>query len=420
LHIADPVLVGHSIAGEELSAISTYHPGRAAALIYLEATGTFALYNPKHGDYKPALAQLKDDLSELQKNLFDDGLMSKTLTDMALCQANLANLQAEVEGATGPSPKASDLASISAFQSYVKGYYGGIIPESEVRQNFRIGEDGRVGEFLGHGYASQSVMLEEERFHSIDTPLLAILSYPSAPYPSQTSDPAKLAAHRTAGTARIEAQSLRFCFAFFDLGERYGVARTAQRECCWATVTAPSRRRRPTVPVGPFHTRWFGVLLNNVRTPTSTSLASSLNPTVYGQTVEVTATVTSDSGMPTGTVQILNGTTVVGSGTLASGKVSIPVSTLPAGTDSITASYLGGGDFAPSKSSPITQTVTKAPTATSVASSLNPGGTNQALTFTAAVSSQYGGATTGTVTFMAGAQNLGSAALSGNIASLVT
>ena len=27
LHIADPVLVGHSIAGEELSAVSTYHPG---------------------------------------------------------------------------------------------------------------------------------------------------------------------------------------------------------------------------------------------------------------------------------------------------------------------------------------------------------------------------------------------------------
>jgi non-heme chloroperoxidase len=206
LHIADPVLVGHSIAGEELSAISTYHPGRAAALIYLEATGTFALYNPKHGDYTPALAQLKDDLSELQKNLFDDVLISKTLTDMALFEANLANLKAEVEGATGPSPKASDLASISAFQSYMKGYYGGIIPESEVRQHFSIGEDGRVGEFLGHGVASQSVMLEEERFHSIETPLLAIVSYPSVPYPSQTSDPAKLAAYRAAGTARIEAQ----------------------------------------------------------------------------------------------------------------------------------------------------------------------------------------------------------------------
>lgn len=206
LHIADPVLVGHSIAGEELSAVSTYYPGRAAALIYLDATGTFALYNPKYGDYTPALAQLKDDLSELQKNLFDEGLISKTLTDMALFHAYLGDIRGEVEGATGPSPKVSDLASISAFQSYMKGYYGGIIPESEVRQNFRIGEDGRVGEFLGHASASQSVMLEEERFHSVDTPLLAILSYPSAPNPGQTSDPAKLAAYRAAEKSREESQ----------------------------------------------------------------------------------------------------------------------------------------------------------------------------------------------------------------------
>jgi non-heme chloroperoxidase len=206
LHIADPVLVGHSIAGEELSAISTYHPGRAAALVYLDAGAPFALYNPKHGDYTQALAQLKDDLSALQKNLYDDGLISKTLTDMALFQANLAELRGEVEGATPPSPKASDLASISAFQSYMKGYYGGIIPESEVRQLHRIGEDGRVGEWLGHGYANQSITLEEERFYSIEIPLLAIFSYPSPPYPSQTSDPARLAAYRAAETSREEAQ----------------------------------------------------------------------------------------------------------------------------------------------------------------------------------------------------------------------
>ncbi len=177
---------------------------------------------------------------------------------------------------------------------------------------------------------------------------------------------------------------------------------------------------KPDVIMANANSQTVGVLLNNVQTPASTSLASSLNPSVYGQTVEVTATVTSDSGMPTGTVQILNGTTVVGSGTLASGSVSIPVSTLPAGTDSIIASYLGGGGFAPSKSSPITQTVTKAPTATLLASSLNPVGTNQAVTFTATVSSHYGGAATDAVTFMAGAQNLGSAALRGNIASLTT
>ena len=206
LHIADPVLVGHSIAGEELSAVSTYHPGRAAALIYLDAGGTFALYNPKHGDYTPALAELRDDLSALQKHLYDDALISKTLTDMALFQINLAELRGEVEGATGPSPKASDLASISAYQNYMKGYYGGVVPESEVRQRYRIGEDGRVGEWLGHGSANQSVALEEERFHSIDTPLLAIFSYPSAPNSGQTSDLAKLKAYRASETSRKEAQ----------------------------------------------------------------------------------------------------------------------------------------------------------------------------------------------------------------------
>src|SRR5215472_3321729 len=105
LHIADPVLIGHSIAGEELSAISTYHPGRAAALIYLDAGGAFALYNPKHGDYTVALVQLRDDLSALQNNLFDDGPISKTLTDMALFHANLAELRGEVEGATPPIRK---------------------------------------------------------------------------------------------------------------------------------------------------------------------------------------------------------------------------------------------------------------------------------------------------------------------------
>jgi pimeloyl-ACP methyl ester carboxylesterase len=49
-------------------------------------------------------------------------------------------------------------------------------------------------------------MLAEERFHSIETPLLAIFSYPSAPFPSQTSDPAKLAASRATEKSREEAQ----------------------------------------------------------------------------------------------------------------------------------------------------------------------------------------------------------------------
>ena len=175
--------------------------------------------------------------------------------------------------------------------------------------------------------------------------------------------------------------------------------------------------------VADFNSTTVSILLNTSsegQNPTTTSLAASPNPSVYGQVITFTTQVTSSSGTPTGTVQILNGSTVVGSGTLASGSVSIPVSTLAAGNDSITASYLGGGGFASSKSTPLTQTVKVATTATSVTSSLNPAGTNQAVTFTVKVSSQYGGAASGTVAFMAGSQNLGSASLVGNVAALTT
>jgi Bacterial Ig-like domain (group 3)/FG-GAP-like repeat len=166
----------------------------------------------------------------------------------------------------------------------------------------------------------------------------------------------------------------------------------------------------------------LAVLLNNSgsQNPTSTALASSPNPSAYGQTVTFTTTVTSSSRTPSGTVQLLYGSTVVGTGTLAGGKVSIPVSALPAGSDPITASYLGGGGFAASKSAAFTQTVTPSATTTSLSSSVNPSATNQLISFTATVTSQYGGAASGAVVFVAGSQTLGAVALGGNVATLTT
>jgi pimeloyl-ACP methyl ester carboxylesterase len=46
LKLDHPILAGHSIAGEELSSIGLRHPGRAAALIYMEAGHGYALYSP--------------------------------------------------------------------------------------------------------------------------------------------------------------------------------------------------------------------------------------------------------------------------------------------------------------------------------------------------------------------------------------
>jgi hypothetical protein len=164
------------------------------------------------------------------------------------------------------------------------------------------------------------------------------------------------------------------------------------------------------------------VLLNNSGPiiPTTTTLVSSPNPSFYGQAVMFTAQVASNSGTPTGTVIVLDGLTQVVSGTLTNGSVSIPVSSLPVGANSMTAKYLGGAGFAPSTSKPLTQTVSLATTTTTLASSLNPAGTGQPVTFTATVTSQFGGAATGSVVFFSGSQTLGTASLSGNRATLST
>jgi hypothetical protein len=170
--------------------------------------------------------------------------------------------------------------------------------------------------------------------------------------------------------------------------------------------------------------REVGVLLNNAEpgSPTTTALASSRNPSTFGQAVTFTAAVSSASGTPSGTVIFSDASTstTLGSATLASGSAAISVSSLAAGSHSITAAYQGSANFSASTSVPVSQIVSIAATTTSIASSLNPAGTNQTVTFTATVTSQYGGAATGSVTFYSGTQTLGTATLSGNRATLTT
>jgi sugar lactone lactonase YvrE len=89
----------------------------------------------------------------------------------------------------------------------------------------------------------------------------------------------------------------------------------------------------------------------------TTVVVSSLNPSTTGKTVKFTATVTSPTTKPTGTVTFMDGSTVLGTETLASGKASFSTSTLSAGTHSITAVYEGNADCAASTSAVLLQTV---------------------------------------------------------------
>jgi len=50
LKLKRPVLVGHSIAGEEMSSIGSRHPKKVAGLIYLDAAYIYAYYDDSYSD----------------------------------------------------------------------------------------------------------------------------------------------------------------------------------------------------------------------------------------------------------------------------------------------------------------------------------------------------------------------------------
>ena len=157
---------------------------------------------------------------------------------------------------------------------------------------------------------------------------------------------------------------------------------------------------------------------------TTTTVASMPSPSVVGQPVTLTAGVSSTAGVPTGTVQFLSGTTVLGTATLSGGVASLVSTAIPFGFNSITAVYQGSTSFSPSTSTAITQTVQQASTTTTLTSSLNPAGQGQAVTFTATVHpappSTGGPTPTGSITFMDGTTTLGSGTLTNGVATFTT
>lgn len=157
-------------------------------------------------------------------------------------------------------------------------------------------------------------------------------------------------------------------------------------------------------------------------TATTTTVVSSANPSVYGQLVTFTTTVSGSGGTPTGTVTFKDGGTTLGTGTLSAGRATYQTSALALGSHSITAVYGGDTNFATSTSSTVTQTVNQGSTTTAVASSTNPSVFGQQVTFTATilVTAPASGTPSGTVTFKDGGTTLGTGTLSAGSATYQT
>jgi Bacterial Ig-like domain (group 3)/FG-GAP-like repeat len=159
------------------------------------------------------------------------------------------------------------------------------------------------------------------------------------------------------------------------------------------------------------------------------SLTASPDPVQVGQRVTFTGTVSGSKGTPTGQVTFYDGSTQpptnLGSSPLRGGVATVVVTTLTVGSHNVTSVYGGDGNFGPSVSNTVLESVTlTAPVLTMVnlASSPNPSQIDHNVTFTATVTPQSGSGTpTGTVRFYNGATALGSpAVLNGGVATLST
>jgi len=148
---------------------------------------------------------------------------------------------------------------------------------------------------------------------------------------------------------------------------------------------------------------------------TATSLAIDVSSPAVGQTVHLTASVTSTAGTVTGgTVTFFDGTSAIGTVSLdAGGHAVLATAFKTSGGHSLTAVFNGTADFALSRSDVLTVTVSRASTTTKLTASANPAHIGHQLVLTVIVTPAFtgAGAPTGTVTLRDGNNTLGTATL---------
>jgi non-heme chloroperoxidase len=174
-----PVLVGHSIAGAELSAVANSRPGRVAAFIYLDAAYPYAFDNGKG----PKMAEF------------------------------------QIPGPKFPVPAEANLVSFSSLQKWDAEIFGYARPEAELRQKWETDPSGRpLKRRRSPGDAAFAAILANgNAYPRIPVPALVILALPRAldKWVTTSKDPGTLEAAKTYYAA-IDAATERQAKAIED------------------------------------------------------------------------------------------------------------------------------------------------------------------------------------------------------------
>ncbi len=148
LKIARPVLVGHSMAGGELTTMGNQHSDVLAGLVYLDALG-----DPRDWPASdPAYRELANKLPEVRRG--------------------------------PPTPDRSSFGAYRASQLRADQF---AFPESELRQMFTANNDGSVGGYKasdGSVHSAIGAGQKKRDYSNIKVPVLAMFEYPSPSRPA--------------------------------------------------------------------------------------------------------------------------------------------------------------------------------------------------------------------------------------------
>lgn len=166
LRIKRPVLVGHSLAGEELSSIGSRFPDKISGLIYLDAATGFAFYDPAHPLIEIDMNSIKKRIEEIEAGGVDE-------------QEKLRELE----------------VAIARFETFLHQN------NEDVKTMPPLPPRPPIGAALNFGM---------EKYTSIPVPALAIFACPHDWSHFFPNDPERRAARLDADTARCSAQAEAF------------------------------------------------------------------------------------------------------------------------------------------------------------------------------------------------------------------
>lgn len=175
LHLDRPVLVGHSIAGEELSSMGSRYPGRVAGLVYLEAGYSYAFYDRSRGNLDIDLVELQKKLEKLQPG---KGEQDPKALVHELLESTLPGFERDLE---------QRQRELQVMPPALLAQASSAIPE-----------------------AAQAIQIGEQKYTNIPVPILAIYAIPHDLGPLPGVDATARAAFEASDEAVTNAQAKAF------------------------------------------------------------------------------------------------------------------------------------------------------------------------------------------------------------------